>query len=327
MRSAYPMPRVSAVIPTRNRPDLLQRAVLSVLQQSIADVEAVVVIDGPDPETLSMLSTIHDERLRVVALSESVGGSEARNIGVEQARGTWIGLLDDDDEWMPLKCARQIELAERSGDDSSLLIVSKFIARSPTEPDRVQPIRLPTKGEPLSEYMFSPRCGFQTSTFFCRRDLLLRIPFARGLKGCQDLDWFLRMVADPCVRLAICEDPLAIFHVPIARQSVSRGLDWRFRLDWGKARKALMTRRAYSLCIVQVVGTKAIEQPFSIKIMLTSLRECIAGGSADGRIVAHLLALFVLSPQTRQKLREFSQRSRQQAAINPVPLGNLAQPK
>jgi glycosyltransferase involved in cell wall biosynthesis len=297
-------PQVSAVVPTRGRPELLQRALRSVLAQTGAAVEAVVVVDGPDPETVAMLDGMADARVRVFALPASVGGSMARNLGVRMARGAWVGLLDDDDEWLPEKCARQLARAQaHGGPAASALVVSRFIARSAATGDRVQPIRLPGPGEPLSEYMFSPRCGFQTSTFFCRRELLLRVPFTAGLKGCQDLDWFLRVTAEPDVKLLVCDAPLAVFHVPEARASVSRGLDWRFQLEWGRSRRELMTARAYSLFVVQVCATKARELPFRWATFQTLLRECVRGGRADAVIVGHLVALFTLPAAVRQWVR------------------------
>ena len=67
-------PQVSAVIPTRHRPGSLLRAVESALAQTHSPAEVVVVIDGPDPATESMLGTMTDERLRVLALPAAVGG-------------------------------------------------------------------------------------------------------------------------------------------------------------------------------------------------------------------------------------------------------------
>ena len=78
---------VSVVIPTRNRPTLVVRAVKSALAQTLTDIEVIVVIDGQDPETFEALHAIVDLRVRVISLSESVGGSEARNVGVRAGSG------------------------------------------------------------------------------------------------------------------------------------------------------------------------------------------------------------------------------------------------
>src|SRR5687768_2514241 len=91
-------PAVSVVIPTRARPELVRRAVRSALDQTLRDIEVVVVVDGPDPPTRQTLADIDDSRLRVVELAERGGAPAARNAGVRHARGRWTALLDDDDE-------------------------------------------------------------------------------------------------------------------------------------------------------------------------------------------------------------------------------------
>src|SRR4051794_29614638 len=96
-------PMVSVVIPTRNRPNLVIRAVQSALAQSLTDIEVVVVVDGPDAATIRALSAISDSHLRVICIANSVGGAEARNIGIRESRGEFIALLDDDDVWCPEK--------------------------------------------------------------------------------------------------------------------------------------------------------------------------------------------------------------------------------
>ena len=88
------MTEVSVVIPTRGRPHLVGRAVASALAQSAPDLEVIVVVDGPDAETASVLAAIADPRLRVpavvVCLCEEVIG---RNAGHRKfiASGIQIG--------------------------------------------------------------------------------------------------------------------------------------------------------------------------------------------------------------------------------------------
>src|SRR5260370_12535343 len=107
---------VSTVIPTRGRPELLLRAVRSVLAQTLREIEAVIVIDGDDPATERALEELvrEDGRVRVIALATSVGGSDARNRGVDAASGEWVAFLDDDDEWLPGKLQAQLEAVTSS---------------------------------------------------------------------------------------------------------------------------------------------------------------------------------------------------------------------
>lgn len=66
----YTEPLVSVVIPTRNRPHLVARAVHSALRQSLHKIEVIVVIDGPDDTTLKVLNQIDDPRLKVSMLPD-----------------------------------------------------------------------------------------------------------------------------------------------------------------------------------------------------------------------------------------------------------------
>ena len=107
-------PVVSVIIPTRNRPTLVTRAVASALNQPGQSVEVVVVIDGPDSATVAALSVVAEPRLRVIELAERSGGARARNVGIEAARGKWVAFLDDDDEWLPHKLEKQLACAAQS---------------------------------------------------------------------------------------------------------------------------------------------------------------------------------------------------------------------
>jgi len=90
-------PYLSIIIPTYNRPQLLQRAVQSALAQTFEDLEIVVVDDGsPKP-----VSLIPHPRLRVIHHSENRGTAATRNTGAKAARGRYICYLDDDDQLLP----------------------------------------------------------------------------------------------------------------------------------------------------------------------------------------------------------------------------------
>ena len=100
-RGGKKMPRVSVVILTRNRPQMVLRAVSDALAQTLRDLEVIVVIDGPDEATATALAGVNDRRLRVVQHDRNRGISAARNTGFYEACGDYVALQDDDDEWQP----------------------------------------------------------------------------------------------------------------------------------------------------------------------------------------------------------------------------------
>lgn len=101
-------PRVSVVIPAFNREGTIRRAVQSVQAQQFTDFEILVVDDASSDATCSIVASIHEPRLRLIARAQNGGASAARNTGITAAKGELIAFLDSDDEWMPEKLGRQI---------------------------------------------------------------------------------------------------------------------------------------------------------------------------------------------------------------------------
>jgi hypothetical protein len=93
---------ISVVMPTRNRPAMLERAARSVLDQGAAGIELVVVDDASSDETPQVLDRLAcDGRVRVVRNTESMGPGATRNRGIAAASGDLLGFCDDDDAWLP----------------------------------------------------------------------------------------------------------------------------------------------------------------------------------------------------------------------------------
>jgi glycosyltransferase involved in cell wall biosynthesis len=93
------MPRFSVVIPCYNRADLVAKAVASVLAQTYADFEIIVVDDGSTDQTPHVLAGFGTQ---ITALrQENAGPGAARNLGISRATGQYIAFLDSDDLWFP----------------------------------------------------------------------------------------------------------------------------------------------------------------------------------------------------------------------------------
>lgn len=94
------MPTVSIVMPTYNRAWIIERAVRSVLAQTLADLELIVVDDGSADDTLFVLHQIRDPRLRVEQIAHR-GQAAARNHGLAVADSPLVAYLDTDNVWHP----------------------------------------------------------------------------------------------------------------------------------------------------------------------------------------------------------------------------------
>lgn len=104
---------VSVIVPTHNSVVFLQRALLSIINQSYPLIEIIVIANGRSEQTKKSVNGIKRSHQRLITLLNSqstVGAAKARNIGIDQARGEYIAFLDGDDYWHPDKLQTQVQL-------------------------------------------------------------------------------------------------------------------------------------------------------------------------------------------------------------------------
>lgn len=230
-------PRVSVVVPTIGRPELV-RALRSVRAQSfVGDIELIVVNDaGPGTDWPIEAKSLAD---RVVETAGRVGGSRARNLGIAASTGDLVALLDDDDEWLPDKLALQIGLLEAGPDPTKTVVAGRQYYVSPDggPASHPGPDRMIGRDEKVEHYLFrrrSPNLGrpsMYTSTLLCPRELAVSVPWDDSLARHQDWDWLIRLGRVPGTTFVQTTEPIARIQVGSAR-SISAGSDWRASLDW-----------------------------------------------------------------------------------------------
>ena len=106
------IPRVSVILPVHNGEATIAEAVSSVLAQTFADLELIVIDDGSTDSTLQVLSGFTDARVRVFSRKQS-GPAASRNRGIEHASGDIVAFIDADDVWFPDKLEAQLTALER----------------------------------------------------------------------------------------------------------------------------------------------------------------------------------------------------------------------
>lgn len=300
-------PIVSAVITTRQRPNLVSVAVQSALNQSLKDIEVIVIVDGPDdPQTIAVLEKIEDPRFRFVVLPKNLKLAGARNEGVKAAKGSWVAFLDDDDEWLPEKLEKQLAQAN-SSEYKHPILSSRLIAET-DKGSFVWPKRLPRKGESVGDYLFIRNSLFQgermilPSTLFVKRDLLRQVPFVHGKH--EDYDWLLRACDQPGVGVEFVPEAMAIwhFHEGEGLPRLSQINNWKQSLAWIRSAKSLVSPQAYSTFIVQCVcpPAAAVRDWSAFRPLL---KEFVLSGQARSFDYLLFLALWFIPKDLRHRVR------------------------
>src|SRR5690349_7234836 len=99
---------IAVVIPTFNRLTTLPRAIGSVLDQDVAEIEVIVVDDGSVDKTEEFVRCHSDRRVRYFRYSDNAGANRARNRGANMSAAPLIAFLDSDDEFRPGRLARVV---------------------------------------------------------------------------------------------------------------------------------------------------------------------------------------------------------------------------
>jgi len=272
-------------------------------------LEVIVIIDGPDHGTFRALEELKDARMTVLMLDENVGGAEARNTGVQIARGEWVAFLDDDDFWVPEKLEKQISLAMMLR--APYPVISATVLVPGQDVDRTLPRRLFKTGEDVGEYLFR-RHGFaygdgmlQTSTLLTKRELLLKIPFTAGLKRHQDWDWLLRVTQYPGVAVAMHPDALTVMRMEGVGESLSRSSDWEFSLAWVRQNRHCISRKAYAYFLTTECLPRARKSGAGGLVILRLLWECAWRGQPGVRQIMLFLGFWAFSEKTRKAMRNY----------------------
>lgn len=177
--------KISVVIPTYNRPSLLNRAIRSVLSQKIASLslELIVVDDGsPLPANISEFL---NEPIRLIRLDKNVGPQIARNTGISKASGEWVVMLDDDDELIPGALDKAVQNV-RQVENYSQYPVFFFATTNGYIPE---PFKLTSPADIMNNTLsgdFTP--VLQKALFDKHKLTYLDYPQIHGV-GCEQLTW------------------------------------------------------------------------------------------------------------------------------------------
>lgn len=277
-------PCVSVIVPTRNRGALLERALDGVLRQSWPDFEVIVVDDASTDDTAERLARCADPRLRVLREAQPGGGPRARNRAAAAARGRFLAFLDDDDEWLPEKLARQLAVFDAGPDDLGLVQTGQWVVSAVS--GRVIHSVSPPAGVSPSPVDFLGEISMTTSVVMVRRDVFERVGgFDEALAGAQDRDLWIRLAA--VCRFDAVPDPLVRRY--LHGEQITCSLPAKIR-----AKQQLLAKHAAAL--------RAHPRHRAHHLWRLGILQCVAGEVAAGRRA--LLAAICAAPVRRAAWRD-----------------------
>ncbi len=215
---------ISVIVPTYNRAHALPRALDSVLAQRLPPAEILIIDDGSEDETRQLIQARYPNCRYLPQANHGV--SQARNRGIQEARGTWLALLDSDDAWLPDKLQLQYQ-ALQDQPEHRLCHTDEIWMRNGV---RVNPMKKHAKRGGWIFLDCLPLCVISPSAALLHRSLFAEFGvFDSSLPACEDYDLWLRICArEPVLYI---EKPLVVKYGGHADQLSRKhwGMD-RFRI-------------------------------------------------------------------------------------------------
>ena len=182
------MLEIAVVIPTYNRVTFIERAINSVLNQSLAVNEIIIIDDGSNDGTKELIKTKYPQINYIYQNNKGV--SAARNKGISEANYDWIGFLDSDDAWKSNKIEKQIK-AIKNNPDSLICHTNEVWYRNG------ETLEQKYKHKKFGGYIFNyclPLCVISPSSVIIHKQVFNEIGlFDEELLACEDYDMWLRI--------------------------------------------------------------------------------------------------------------------------------------
>ena len=197
---------ITAIIPTRDRVEMLKRAVTSASNQAAVKAEIIVVDDGEQClKGSAVYSWLCDHNVRYFYTGGSCGGGFARNLGVEHAQGDLIAFLDDDDRWYESKLQKQ--RAAMQDEAVGICYTGVHVQKGDSVRYTLHYPRFEDHYKSIMEKNFIGT----TSSVMIRKSILMKIGgFDPALPALQDYDLYIRILQQS--RALWIHEPLTIYN-------------------------------------------------------------------------------------------------------------------
>ncbi len=217
-------PLVSVIIPTYNRPDFLDEAILSVVCQTYKNIEILVIDDG---SSINYAESICEKYSNCKYLHKINGGlSSARNYGIANANGELIAFLDDDDFWLKTKIEKQVKILLENSDIDCVHSSAAVVDENDNLTGEIIGASK-DKANKRSGYVFWNALGVwvvKSPTPLIRKSVFKSdMMFDETIKVGEDVDFYQRMFYRH--KVFYVEEPLAYYREYSSQDRLSTKLD------------------------------------------------------------------------------------------------------
>jgi glycosyltransferase involved in cell wall biosynthesis len=239
------MPRVSVIIPAHNAAAVLAETLESLIAQTYADWEAIVVDDASEDDTAAV-ATGRDPRILCVRSERNLGPAGARNLALAHAQGELVALLDADDLWLPHYLARQLaryDVARSRGEDVGIVCCDAYELYPSGTAENTYSARAGWTDEVTLTSLL--RCNTIFVSALAPRSVIAEVGgFSTECFGSEDYDLWLQILESGHT-VVTTHEPLAIYRV--ADGSVSANVLGMARTLQTTYRRALARGRLNAL--------------------------------------------------------------------------------
>lgn len=285
------MPRVSVVIPSYNHARFIGDAIASVLSQTLADLELIVIDDGSKDDSVRVCRAIQDSRLRVIA-QENRGAHAAINRAVELATSPYVAILNSDDRFERSRLQRLVERLDAEpeavlagswvrviDEHGGELGVKEGIHTLDPWPSPRPELTFKAERE-LSLHLLMSNFWATTSNYVFRRELFSRVGGFRALRFAHDWDFAFR--AQSCGACVLVPEPLLDYRIHGTNTIRTDRSGMVFEVCWVLARHLPSYARHAGL---------PVDDPHASRLTLERLHHSLYCYGQD-RVLLLLVALF-----------------------------------
>ena len=209
--------KVSVIIPTYNRANLVEKAIKSVLNQTYQDFEIIVVDDASTDNTEEVIKNFSNKRIKYIKCKKNKGDSFARNTGIKIAKGEYIAFLDSDDEWLREKLEKQIKVLDNKPPEVGA-VYSDVLYIDKNGKNLNRKLSNPGKEGYIYEELFGGNCVGTPSTLLIRKECFNRVGLFDVLIGTfSDWDMWIRIAK--YYRFTFIKVPLVKYRIHFNRMS------------------------------------------------------------------------------------------------------------